>query len=135
MMMMMMDKLQAIQNRAARIVINNDFDTSAAPLIQKLGCSTVKTPIYPDTPTMAFKCLNNSASEYLSGCLSKLSDCHNHGLRNSKTDLLLPRMRPSYGQKSFAYRGAEAWNQLDFESKFSPSIHCCKSRLKTYKGL
>ena len=32
-----LDKLQKLQNRAARIVTNSDFDTSAAPLIHELG--------------------------------------------------------------------------------------------------
>ena len=130
-----LDKLQKLQNRAARIVKKSDFDTSAAPLIQALGWSTVETLIYRETSTMAFKCLNNLAPEYLSECFPKLSACHNRSLRNSKTDLLLPRMRTSYGQKSFAYRGAKVWNDLDLESKFASSIHCFKSRLQNNKGL
>ena len=35
--------LQKIQNRAARIVTNSPSDASAAPLIQKLGWSTINT--------------------------------------------------------------------------------------------
>ena len=130
-----LDKLQKLQNREARIVTNSDFETSAAPLIHELGWSTVEALIHRETSTMAFKCLNNLAPEYLSGCFSKLSDCHNRSLRNSKTDLLLPRMRTSCGQQSFAYRGAKVWNELDLESKLAPSIHCFKSSLKTSKGL
>ena len=110
-----LDKLQKLQNRAARIVANSDFDTSAAPLIQELGWSTVETLFHRETSNMAFKCLRNLAPEYRSGYFSKLSDCHNRGLRNPKTDLLLPRMRTSYGQKSFVYRGAKVCNELDFE--------------------
>ena len=55
------------QNRAARRVANSDFDTSAAPLLQVLGWSTVETLIHREFSTMAFKCLNNLASGYLSG--------------------------------------------------------------------
>ena len=67
-----LDKLQKLQNRAARIVTNTDFDTSAAPLIQVLGWSTVETLILRETSTIAFTFLNNPAPEYLSGCFSKL---------------------------------------------------------------
>ena len=88
-----LDKLQKLQNRAARIVTKSDFDTSAALLIQELGWSTDEKLIHRETSTMAFNCLNNLAPEYLSGCFPKLSDCHNRGLRNSKIDLLLPRMK------------------------------------------
>ena len=130
-----LDKLQKLKNRAARIVTNSDFDTSAAPFIQELGWSTVEKCTHHETSTMAFKCLNILAPEYLSMCFSKPSDCHNPGLRNSKTNLLLPQMRTSYGQKSFAYRGAKAWNEQDFESKLASSIRFFKLRLKTYKDL
>ena len=74
---------------------------------------------------MVFKCLNNLAPEYFSGCFSKLTDCHNRGLGNSKTDLLVP-----CGQKSFAYHGAKAWNELDFESQLASSIHCFNQDFK-----
>ena len=129
-----LNKLQKFKNRASRIVRNSDFDTSAALLVEELGWSTVETTIHRETSTMAFKCLNILALEY-SVCFSKLSDCHNRGLHNSKPDLLLPLMRTSYRQKSFAYRGAKVWNELDLESKLAPSIHCCKARLKTNKGV
>ena len=41
-----LNKLQTLQNRAARIVTDSDFGTSAAPLIQDLGGPTIGTT-YP----------------------------------------------------------------------------------------
>ena len=45
-------------------------------------------------------------------------------------EMKIPRMKTSYGQKSFAFRGAKEWNNLDSATKLAPFIHCFKSRLK-----
>ena len=102
-----LNKLQILQNRAARIVTGVDFDTSAAPLIQDLGWPTIGQLIHRETSTMTYKCLNQLAPAYLNDCFSKLSDSHTRFLRNSETDVHIPRMRTSNGQKSFAYCGAK----------------------------
>ena len=39
-------------------------------------------------------------------------------------------MRTAYGQKSFAFRRANAWNKLDSEVKLAPSIQSFKTKLK-----
>ena len=79
---------------------------------------------------MTNKCLNQLASAYLCGCFSKLSDSNTRVLWNSGTDVHIPRMRTSNGQKCFAYRGAKVWNDLDSETKLASNIQYFKSRLK-----
>ena len=125
-----LNKLQKLQNRAARILTDSDFDTSAAPLIQDLGWPTIGQLIHRETSTMTCKYLNQLTPAYLSDCFSKLSDSHTRFLRNSGTDVHIPRMRTSNGQKSFAFCGAKVWNDLDSETKLASSIQCLKSRLK-----
>ena len=105
--------LQKLQNRAARIVTGSPFDTPAAPLLQRLGWPSIDKPINRETCTMVFKSLNDLALENLGNIFSKLSDVHARVLRNTKCNLALPTMRTAYGQKSFAFRGANAWNKLD----------------------
>ena len=128
-----LNKLQKLQNRAARIVMNSPIDSFATSLIQDLGWPTVEELIHHETPVMEYKCLNKLAPDYLSSCIFKLSDRHTRELRNSATDLLIPRMKTCYGQKSFAFRGAKEWNNLDLRTKLAPSIHCFKSFLKDSK--
>ena len=72
--------------------------------------------------TMTYKCLNQLDPAYLSGCFSKLSDSHTRVLRNSGTDVHIPRTRTSNRQKCFAYRGAKVWNDLDSETKLASGI-------------
>ena len=101
-----LNKLQKLQSRAARIVTNSLFDSSATSLIQDQGWPTIEELIHRETSVMAYKRLNKLAPDYLSSCISKLSELYTRELRNSATDLLIPRMKTSYGLKSFAFRGA-----------------------------
>ena len=125
--------LQKLQNRADRIVTGSPFDTPAAPLLQRLGWPSIDKLINRETCTMVFKSLNDLAPESLGNIFSKLSDVHTRVLRNTKCNLTVPKMRTAYGQKSFAFRGANAWNKLDSEIKLAPSIQSFKSKLKALK--
>ena len=120
-------KLLKLQNRAARIVTNSPFDSSAKSLVQDLGWPTIEELIYRETSVMTYKCLNKLGPDYLSSCISKLSDRHTRELLNSATDLLIPHM------KFFAFRGAKEWNNLDLRANLAPSIHCFISFLKDSK--
>ena len=81
---------------------------------------------------MVYKSLNELAPENLGNIFYKLSDVHTRILRDTKCNLAVPKMRTAYGQKSFAYRGAKAWNKLDSEMKLAPSIQSFKTKLKTW---
>ena len=123
--------LQKLQNRAARIVTGSPFDTSAAPLLQRLGLPSIDKLVNRETCTMAFKSLNDLAPKNLGNIFSKLPDVHTRVLRNTRCNLAVPNRRTAYGQKSFAFRGANAWNKLDSEMKLAPSIQSFKSKLKS----
>ena len=58
---------------------------------------------------MIYKCLNKLAPDYFNSCISKLSDRHTRELWNSATDLLIPRMRTSFDQQSFVFRGVRVF--------------------------
>ena len=117
-----LDKLQKLQNRAARIVTNSPYDASALPLIGSLGWLTIRELIDFETSKMVYKSLNALAPDYLRNLFQKVSEATNSQLRNSKTDLRLPLLRTSTGQKSFAYRGAKVWSDLDSVVKASASF-------------
>ena len=121
-----------LQNQAARIVTNSPSDTSALPLIKSLGRLTIRELIDFETSKTLYKSLNALAPGYLQNIFQKVSEATNRQLRNSnKTYLRLPLLRISAGQKSFAYRGAKDWNDLDSVVKASSSL--CTFRRK-YKA-
>ena len=122
--------LQKLQNRAARIVTGSPLDTPTAPLLQRLGWPSIEKLINRENCTMVYKSLNKLAPENLGNIFSKLSDVHTRILRNTKCNLAVPKMRTACGQKSFAFRGANAWNKHDSEVKLTPSIQSFKTKLK-----
>ena len=65
------NKLQKLQNRAARIVTNSSFDSPSRPLIEELGWKTIEQLISNESETMVFKSLNELAPQYLCGLFAK----------------------------------------------------------------
>ena len=116
------DNLQKVQNRAARIVMNSGYDASAAPLIQSLGWPTISNLIHKETATLIYKSLNDLAPGYMRNLFARCSESNGRVLRSTDTDLKLPLLKTSAGQKSFSYRGARLWNSLSREAKVATSL-------------
>ena len=91
--------LQKLQNRAARIITNSSFDTPSRPLITELGWKIIDELIDNETKTMVFKSLNDLAPQYLCNLFTKNSACSSRSLRNTETDLRLPKKRSANGKK------------------------------------
>ena len=117
-----LNSLQKIQNRAARITTNSPYDASAAPLLQNLGWPSIKDLIRKETATLTYKALNSLAPQYLGELFSKCSEGSDRILRSTETNLQIPLLRTSTGQKAFSYRGARLWNELNRETKLASSL-------------
>ena len=105
--------LQKLQNRAARIVTNSNYDVPATNLIKELKWPTVHDMIKQETATIVFKSMSGLAPTYLSTLFARNSTRVTANLRNSETDLLAPRMKTSNGQKALSFRGSKVWNELE----------------------
>ena len=116
------NQLQKLQNCAARITTNSSFDTPSRPLITELGWKTIDELIDNETKAMVFKSLSDLAPQYLCNLFTKISACSSRSLRNTETDLRLPKKRSANGQKCFSFRGAKLWNSLPAESKKASSL-------------
>ena len=116
------NQLQKLQNLAARIITNSSFDTPSRPLITELGWKTVEELIGNESKTMVFKSLNDLAPQYLCKLFIRNSACSSRSLRNTETDLRLPKKRSANGQKCFSFRGAKLWNSLPADSKTASSL-------------
>jgi len=60
-----------------------------------------------------------------------LVDQTDYHLRNSATDLTLPKPKREFPQKSFKYSGAQLWNELTNEEKLAESIFLFNKFIKT----
>ena len=71
---------------------------------------------------MVYKSINDLAPDYLSEMFIKNLTCSRKNLRNTATDLQVPRMRTSNGQRAFSYHGAGVWNLSGCEVKQASSL-------------
>ena len=76
---------------------------------------------------MVYKSINNKAPPYTSEMLTRNSQDATRQLRNTNTDLGLPKKRTCNGQNSFSFRGAKFWNSLNTEAKLATSLNRFKS--------
>ena len=101
---------------------NSSYVASADELIEKLNWPTISEVIKRETATMVYKFLNGLVPMYFSNIFSRNSTRDTIYLRNSENDLRVPLFKTANGQKSFAYRGAHLWNNLESKVKKAPSL-------------
>ena len=75
----------------------------------------------PDDPTNEDLLEMKLESTYINKCVKET---------RTKTDLHIPLLRTSSGQKSFAYRGVCIWNNLTCETNTSRTFFVFKAKLK-----
>ena len=63
------------------------------------------------------------------GLFTKNSQCSTRTLRNTGTDVRLPKKNSANGQKCFSFRGAKLWNSLSAESKQASSLNSFKKSI------
>ena len=117
------NQLQKLQNCAARIVTGSSFDSQGRHLIKKLGWKTIDELIASESNIMVFKSLHELARRYMCNIFTKTSQLTSRNLRNTATDLRVPKKNSKNGQKCFSFRGARAWNGLTAECKQASSLY------------
>ena len=83
-----------------------------------------------ETATTVFKFPNDIAPDHLSGLFTRISYRKPINLRNAETDLIVPSMKTSNGQKAFGFHRAKIWKELGHESKQAPSLSSAKNKTK-----
>jgi len=107
----LLDKLQSLQNAAARLVTEARKFDRITPVMRELHWLPVRQRIKFKTAVLVFKCFHGLAPEYLSE-YCKMTTGRSH-LRSANTCLLsVPRTRTTYNDGSFAVSGPVAWNSL-----------------------
>ena len=61
---------------------------------------------------LIFKILNGLTPVYLSEMFTHSASFHDYGLQSSKMNLALPKSRLDFYRNSFAFTGAQIWNDL-----------------------
>ena len=112
-----LQNLQILQDRTARVATNSCFDGPSKALTQEFGWLTIEQLIELETIKVIYRVPHNEVPFYMKEMFLKLSDTQSRELRISSTDLYIPGLRNSMGQKSFGYRGVRLLNKLIDEAK------------------
>ena len=116
------NKLQKLQNRAARILTHSNYDANADFLIQQIGWKKLHSQRSIHKAVMIYKSLNGLAPDYLSAKFLDRSSVCNYSLRGTEGKLAVPMPHTNYMKNSFSYSGAVLWNSLPIELRQANSL-------------
>ena len=128
----LLDKLQKIQNFAARVVMGGRKYDHVKPLLKALHWLPVAQRIDFKIALLTYKCLNGFAPKYLVDLLEVQESCR--ALRSNKENRLkLPMTRTkTLGTRAFTYAAPAVWNSLPADIKNTKCIKAFKILLKTH---
>ncbi len=125
------NKLQVVQNAAARVLTRSRKYDHITPILQSLHWLPIKYRISYKILLLTYKALNGLAPVYLTSLLS----CYNpsRSLRSQNSGLLVvPRIEKSTKGRAFSYLAPKLWNRLPDNVRGSDTLSLFKSRLKTH---
>ena len=122
-------RLQKLQNRAALVITQQNYDIRSYEIREQLGWVTLANRRSQHKAIMMYKVLNGAAPSYLRDLFQTYSTISSYSLRNSDTNVLLPKPKTEYLKKSFKFSGAKLWNELPNEIKLENSLTSFKRKV------
>ena len=129
------DRLQKLQDRAARIIMNFKNESGQSLLARNsLGWTNLEERRVHIKAKLMYKSINNLAPERLSNLFQNSNTIYDYDLRGSSTRLCLPRPKTEFMKKSFSYNGAYVWNHIpeDIRTSASYKSFCQKLSSSTF---
>ncbi len=127
-----LNKLQVVQNSAARILTRTRMRDHITPVLESLHWLPVSFRVDFKILMLTYKALHGLAPQYLSELLIPYTPTRD--LRSSETGVLtvpLTRLR-SMGDRAFSSLAPKLWNSLPIEIRQAKTLSTFKSRLKTH---
>ncbi len=126
------DKLQRIQNSAARLVFKLPRRSPITPSLMALHWLPIQARIEYKICTLAYQCVHGTAPAYLCELLQAYTP--SRSLRSSGQVLLtVPKYNTkTFGQRSFTVSAANKWNDLPLKLRTATSLLSFKCLLKTH---
>ena len=129
----LLNKLQKVQNSAARLVFRCPKRTHTTPLLRALHWLPIAQRIDYKLSYMCFNVFNQTAPHALSEILTVYTP--SRSLRSSADTKMLKvprRNKKTQGQRAFSYIGPVTWNSLPLSIRDSDTLSKFKSSLKTH---
>ena len=128
-------KLQSVQNRCARRILNQLPGSSSAPLFRKLGWIRLDQKRKLHKCVLLHKVINGKGPKILLDMLSPLMEHEGRsmGTRGSTNEhLSMPLINTDYLKKSFVVDTAKSWNNIPLELRLINSSLSFKNKLQTF---
>ena len=127
----LIDRMQRIQNKGARIVSRTPCREHITPILRNLHWLPVRRRIEYKVLLYTYKSLNNHAPGYMKDLVQK--HVPSRTLRSSEMSRLsVPRRKTQYGDRTFTSAAATLWNSLPSHMTQIATLDCFKRSLKTY---
>ena len=125
----LMDSVIKFQKRAARCILDKDFDSPSAEMFTELKWMTFPERVQYQKAILMYKIFNNLAPEYLKGLFKHTADIHQRSLRSTSDHLLyVPKPNIEQFRNSISYSGSKIWNSIPENIRLSDSIISFKKR-------
>ena len=124
-------RMQRLQNCAARLLTYTKKTMHITPVLHSLHWLPVQKRITFKILLLVYRALHKLAPSYLQDTLNVYKPSRN--LRSSTSQTLqLPRIRHTWGERTFSHVGPKLWNSLPMSLRHTSSLNEFKSNLKTY---
>ena len=127
-----LQKLQRVQNAAARLVTNTRKYAHITPVLKSLHWLPVEQRLMYKILLITFRALKFSSPQYINS-LIEIYKPSRSGLRSSaEFSLAIPKSKRTWGDRAFASAAPHLWNSLPKSIHLSESVDIFKSKLKTH---
>ena len=130
----LVDRVQIMQNRAARLVLGCGVrDMHVVDIYKELDWLTVRQRADYFKNVLMYNCVHGLAPEYLTINTNLQRNCHTYRTRSScSNNITLDIVKTENGKRAFKFSGACAWNSLPSNLKCLPNCNSFKRKLKYY---
>ena len=122
------EKLQKLQNRAARVITRSSYDISSSSLLEELNWESLSTKRLKQKAM--FNTINKHTPFHLQEMFSPSESVYN--LTDSYGKLYDPKPRTDYLKRSFNYSGASLWNGLPESLRSVTSLAVFQTGLEAF---
>ena len=127
-------RLQKLQNRAARIILNVSNDVEHNIALHALGWEPLQMERKKAKAKIMYKLLNKMGPKSLTNLFSYKSENTNYHLRDISSGLCLPKPRTNNMKNSFMYDGTQLWNSIPKEIRESKSLSSFRNKIAAHIG-
>ena len=128
---MLKQRVQVIQNEAARAILNKKPRTSAQPLLKELGWMNLEKKRSLHSEVLFHKIVNGVAPITLREKLRNFEPSDNADLRARRNTFFIPSYRTNNMAKSFFVTTIKGWNRIPPDVRNTNQSTNFKARLNT----